>query len=295
MSKQKRKLKRFRFFGFNVKLYSLERKGESIYAELIQNIFRQDILVSIGAERAMTLRTQFTASATNQDLRHQIFYGKLLRFTLLEGNNWYSKTKHDFINYEVPLDAFPNAFETDYIFIPAVHRFFIKISSKINANITREFLEKAFSRVALSNEQVTVNVIQSKDIIDQIISSDDLRSLKVNVSYTNDDIGDEAQELIDKLLKDGQIGEAEASFRPDQNGNLSTKSSLIRGLLEIAKDNGRAEATIINENGKRQKIKTTNYPEKINIDSESEESIKIALFEKMMKEHRDDVKTEDTN
>jgi hypothetical protein len=156
-------------------------------------------------------------------------------------------------------------------------------------------LEKALRNLLINTEQVTVTIIQSKDVIEEIISSDRIQRLIVTVSYTNDDIGDAAQELMDSLLKEGKIGQIVATLKPDQNGNLATNSKIVRGLLEMAKDNGEAEATIVNDAGKKEKIVTSNYPEKFNVTSESEDSIKVALFQNMMKEHRSEIDKENIN
>ncbi len=278
----------YKFYGFNVKLQSNERKGSMAYLELIQTLFAQDILGRVSSEKAMILRTQFIQEVNYQNTLQRVVYGKISRFTLLEGENWYNRKNKDFVKYKAPDGVFPNAYETDYIFIPEVHRFFIKKNPRIGVNTTKLFLENSLKQIVTTDENIIVNVMQSSDIIDYIIANDHIQYLKVNVSYTNDDIGSDAQEFMDELLKDGNIGSAEMIFKPDQNNQISTKSKMVRGLLEVAKENGTAEATVINEKGRKEKIMTKDHPKQIIILATEDELMRKKLLKENMEKYRED-------
>jgi hypothetical protein len=287
MSKVKKE-KVYNFFGLNVKLLSNERKGDTGYFTIMQDLFEKNVIAKIAGEKAMTLRNQFKKKIVWKDVEYDILYGKITRFTLLESKNWYNKKKREFEGVEVPIDVFPNAFETEYYFIPAAHRFFIRAGNKVNVFSVEKFLNRGLNEVTLATEDFSVNVIKSEDAIEQILSAIELKLLKVKVSYTNDDIGKEAQELMDKLLKDGQVGDFEATLRPDQQGTLDTGSNLVKGLLEISRENGTAEASIKDEAGKRRKIITEEYPEKLSVSSPSEDDVISRLFFQIMKSYRDE-------
>ncbi|HET6993783.1 MAG TPA: DUF4747 family protein [Chitinophagaceae bacterium] len=282
---QKPKIKHYKFYGFNTTLQSEQRKGDQAYLELVQNISKQGVLVPIGAERVVMLRNQFKAEYLFNNKVHQILYGKIVRFTVIDPKHWYNTQKRDFENHELPAGIFPNGYETDYVFFPSIHRFFVKVDAKITPNIVELFLSEAFEQVIYQNEEIFVNLMQSTDEINQIINSPRISSLNVSVSYTNEDIGPEYKDFVDGLLKEAQAGHLDANFKPDQHGKLANNSKLIRGLLELVKDNGEAQATA-EINGKKKVITTKDYPEKVDIPSESEESVKIKLLEKMLKENR---------
>ena len=287
-SQKKPKIQDFKYYGFNLKVLSNERKGTEMYEKLIKDLFYKDIVAIVGGEKAMTLRTQFSNDIPLKNRTEKIFYGNITRYTTLDGKNWYDKTKKDFVNYEMPLGIFPNGFETEYIFIPAAHRFFIRVDAKVSVSVVERYLLQAIPEVLLPKEDFSVNIIQSQDVIEKIINSKELNQLKVEISYTNDDIGKEAQELMDKLLKKGQIGRLDATLRPDQTGVLDTNSDFVRGVLELAKENGSAEASIKDANGRKAKVKTSNYPEKIVAKSDLEDTAKYDLFTTVMKTYRDE-------
>ena len=241
----------------------------------------------IGGEKAMSLKTQFTKEYLFNHKRHKVLHGKLVRYTVLDENQWYNRRTKEFEKYAIPQDVFPNGYETEYIFIPAAHRFYFAVNSKVSIVATETFLNKALKRVAGIREEVKVNLIQSTDTFEEIINSKQIKSLRVNVSYTNDDVGKEAAELMDEFLKDAQVGEIEAVFKPDQNGTLNTESTMVSGFLGVAKENGTAEATIINDAGKQKKIVTTNYPEKRPVVVAENEVPENKLFTDVMKDYRD--------
>jgi len=280
--------KDFIFFGFNIKLISNERQGTFAYTEIIRDMFTKDIYALVGSDKAMLLRNQFSQTVIWKEQEYEVIYGKITRYTTLEGANWYNKTKRDYQTYEVPLDIFPSGFETDYYFIPAAHRFFIRKSPKVSFVATERFLNLAIKQVITPKEDFRVNIIKSQDVIDKIIDSKELRSLIVHVTYTNDDIGEDAEQWADELLKDGQIGRIDATFKPDQNGTLETNNKLIRGLLEISKENGTAEARIINQNGRKETVITESHAEKIIVKTNNEGTILQVLFSQMMKLYGDE-------
>lgn len=285
---QQQKLKEFKYFGFNIKIQPNERNNNSVYKQVIKDLFTKDIIAQVGGEKAVTLRTQFSTEIPLKSKTETVYYGKITRYTTLDGKNWYDKTKKDFVNFEIPLDLFPNGFETDYVFIPAAHRFYIRVNAKVGVNAVQKYLLLALPQVLQSPETFTVNIIQSQDVIEKILQSKELDSLKVALTYTNDDIGDEAQQLMDDLLKDGNIGEFIGAFKPDNTGNLNTNSQFIRGVLELAKENGVAEAVIRDDNGRKQKIITDVYPEKIVIKSEEDQTSIIDLCISILKNYRNE-------
>jgi hypothetical protein len=287
-TKKTQKVQDYKYYGFNVKILSNERSGTEMYESLIKDMFFKDIVAIVGGEKAMTLRTQFSTDIPLKKKTVRMYYGNITRYTTLDGKNWYDKTKKDFTSFEVPLNIFPNGFETEYVFVPDAHRFFIRVNSKVSITAVERYLIKAIPEIISSKEDFSVNIIQSQDVIEKIINSKELNFLKVEISYTNDDIGDAAQELMDRLLKNGQVGKLDAIFKPNQTGVLDTSSQFIRGVLELAKENGNAEASIRNANGKKERVVTSDYPEKIIAKSQLEDTAKIDLVVNTMRIYRDE-------
>lgn len=241
----------------------------------------------MGKEIIMLLRTQHSSKLSYQKKKYTVLYGKVLRFNQIK--NWYTQKEQIFQDFKLPENLVPNAFETDYIFIPAVHKFLIRYNNRANIYQVKNFMERALKELIVAGEIIHVSIMTSKDIIDTIMDAKSLVNLTVNVSYTNDEISKDAKELIDKLLKGAQAGEAEVHFKPDATGILDAKSTMIKGFLEVAKDNGYADATIINDKGRRKTIHTEEYPEKINITvNDKDEDEKGVLFDKIMNDYKSD-------
>lgn len=285
---QKTKSKKVNFNGINVKLQSNINKGEEAYFTIFQKLYGQDIIAKISNEKAMVLSTQFIQEQTINGRFYRILYGSITKFTTIDSDKWYNRKQRSTVDYSIPEEVYPNSVSSEYIFIPEAHRFFIKKSQHISLSAAIEFLEGALEQVIDKGENVKVHLMQSKDVIERIIQSDHIRYLDISVSYTNDDIGDKAQEFMDDLLKGGNIGSADFKLRPDATDELNPKNVMVRGLIEVAKDNGSVTAGII-ENGKREKIETKDHPEVISVSQKDndEKSMRMELLEKILKQYRD--------
>lgn len=285
---KKVKMKNNFFWGFNIKLISNERSGEDAYFDMIHKMFTADIRKPIGNDKAATMRNQVSKSYAFNDVEHRVLHGKLTRYTLLDGTQWYNEVTKEYEDPKLQKGIYPNGFETDYIFIPAVHKFFVANNSKVTRNMVHAFLEEALKEVIDSKEDFTLNVMQSQDTIEQIINAPQLRDLYVDVTVTNDDAGDKAQEAIDKMLKKNNIRKFEANIKPDISGALNGKEEFIRGLLELAKDNGEAVAHVVNEDGKKVKIVTSDFPEKFNIKTAENDDIITNIFGTIMGRYKNE-------
>jgi hypothetical protein len=284
-SKSKIKTIKSNYLGINIRLKSNNRKGDSAYVELINKIAELGY-EKISLDKAMTIRTLFRNTADFKGTSHMYFHGKLTKFTFLDGGNWLNLKNKDLENYDLPVNLYPNACDADFVFIPSAHRFFIKINNKISLISLMKFLSAALNTVVPSDELFEVTMLQSQDVIDEILSSKKLSRLKVNISYTNDDLGDIAEVDIDDLLRGAQVGNLDMILKPDQNEYLDTQSNFVKGVLKVAKDNGSAEASIENIEGKTYKINTSEHPEKFQIESKKLEEIPNNVFKLVMDKYR---------
>lgn len=285
-AQKKEKAKTYFYYGFNITLQSNNRHGEDAYYELIKSIYDKDISPRIAADKAMALKTQTLESYTFEHKKHKVLHGQLIRYTISDKKHWYNKQTKQIEEFNVPDNMFPNGYEASYVFIPMAHRFYVAVTTKVSSVSVEYFLNKALNDVIGAREEIKVNLIQSTDTFEEIISSNKIKNLTVTVSYTNDDIGIDSMELMDKYLKESQVGEMEANFKPDQNGNLKTDSGMVRGFLELAKENGEAEATIVKDDGKLKKILTHNYPEKRPVTAKPTDDVVNILFTDIAKEYR---------
>ncbi len=285
VKEKKEKLKQYKYYGFNIKLSSNENKGDLAYFNIVKALYDKDIHAMVSSDKKITLRTQFRKKLVYKENEYDILYGFIVRYAIVEGDNWYSEKKRDFEKVAIPKDVFPSPFETEYIFLPSVHRFFIKINGKVSPKMVKIFLEDALKQVISRRESVSVNLMQSYGAIQEILDADEIQRLKVEVSYTNDDIGGDAKEEIDRLLKEANIGNATVMFTPDQTGKLKEDSVVVQGFLELATENGEASATIISE-GKKKRIVTKHHPAKLLVMGKDDTDAAQKLLNEQMKKNR---------
>ena len=168
-------------------------------------------------------------------------------------------------NYEIPKTLLPDAKETDYYFIPEIHRFIIRKSPNVSVYQAYKYLTEVLGKVIDTDEKIDVIIEQSSDVFEKILNAKQIKNLDISISYTNSDIMTESQKMIDDMLKDSKIGKIKIHTTPDHNDNLNKDGKFINGFLKLAQNNGTAEASIINNDNKKEKVITKNHPKKIKL------------------------------
>ncbi|MFM6934760.1 MAG: DUF4747 family protein [Flavobacteriales bacterium] len=165
--------------------------------------------------------------------------------------------------------------EYEFVFIPAVHRFAIIKLGKIDSKVKRlgaplgkiqEIIKSAFD-INLEVGHETIVEIEQEDFLFEEILKSDLLSLTFRVSYTNDDILPEGKEFIDNLLRNSNIRNFSGKLDPDDTGSINTEESFVRGILELAKENGMVKATIRTDKEKKI-INSLDFPMIKSVESE---------------------------
>jgi len=268
-----------KIFAFNVKLRSNERSGEEAYIALFEKMFSEKIIGTPKRGNSMILRTQFKTTISG----NTILYGKLARFTKLDSDEWINLSNLEKSQYELPENMFPNLKETDYFFIPQAHRFCIrKVANLVSVYQVEEFLQDSLRKCRTSTEQVDVFVEQSSETIEKILNAVSVRRIELEISYTNNDIGDEASEYVDDIIKEMRANKVKMIVSPDQENNLSLDNQFLRGAVELAKSNGIVKASIINNNNQHEKVITKDHPEEFSIHADNADKLNEAVFQKKM-------------
>ncbi|WP_372640233.1 DUF4747 family protein [Ancylomarina sp.] len=267
------------YYAFNVKLRSNERTGAEAYTELFKELFEKKIVGTPKRGNSMILRTQFNTKIDN----NTILYGKLARFTNLDSDEWINIGNLEKSTYELPKGMFPNLKETDYIFIPEAHRFCVRYKAgTVAMSQVTEYLINALTQCRKGTEEIEVYIEQSAETIEQILNSESIKKLDIQISYTNNDIGPEASEFVDEILKDMNASKIKMSISPDHNQELSRDNTFLRGSLELAKSNGLVTASVINANGEAQKIITKEHPESFPVEAENIDNLMMNVVRKFM-------------
>ena len=149
------------------------------------------------------------------------------------------------------------------------------------------FFSKVTKDVLSFDEDFSVNIVQSADIFEEIYNAISVEKLFIAISYTNaDDISEDATEWMDNQLRVSQTSKASLQFESDQNKNINIDTTLIKGALGLAAENGEVEATVKDINNRRVRIITKNHPKEVRTISPNETAVKNVIFEEVMDKYR---------
>jgi hypothetical protein len=248
----------------NVKLLSNERHGDVAYKNIMSEIFRNRIKIPVYGDANMIFKTQFEDVVNVDGLERAILYGKISRFTLIDGNDWLNLDNMEVENIELPINTFPSYKESEYIFIPEAHRLAIVNKDGFSVSLVEKFLKGAIKNVINTDEDYEVYIEQSEDVFSRIMTADQILKLQIDISYSNNDIGDDSYEFMDSQLRIGEVGRMKLDVSPNHNNNINTDVKIIDGALKVAQSNGFVKATIM-ENGKKIKVETKEHPKTITL------------------------------
>ena len=273
------------FRVFNIVIRSTRPVTPDSYQQLFQRIFKERIWENVSREVAVMFRTQFDTVVG----KNQILYGKVVRYTSLDGKTWFDRTNLNEKEVDLPAELFPNLRQSDYVFVPAAHRFaLVEKADGVTATNMLKYLQLALNKVAAPDDEVYVHIEQDADAFESIIEATQIKRLVINISYSNNDTTDEVTDFIDQDIRASQVGRMQISVSPDAHGDIVLdNSTVLRGALGVAKSNGNATATVVTEVGERKKVSTTNYPLKLSVKADTEGDGPFAIFAKILSHFRD--------
>lgn len=238
----------------NVVIYPEKRQSPQRYCELLTKISDANVAVNTYGEKITQIESL--------DLEQDVYHGKLVNFTDLQGKKWFDKDKNVVENFQFDLNKFPNAKEKEFYLFPNMHRIAVIGKDAPSLGQVQKFFQYAFNKVASKkdDESVEVNIISESVIIDKIFSAKSLTSLEIHVSYSNNDLNEGYQAYIDETLKKDNVRKVNAKFTATQKNPMSlSKNGVVGGLLNLTQNNGYAVASG-EIDGFKQTVSTQNYP-----------------------------------
>ena len=139
----------------------------------------------------------------------------------------------------------PNAKEWDFYFDTEHHR--IAVISKRGVSFPQiyNYFTKAFAKASeiMPFDDITVNSITSNEGIELIFALEEIESLTVEVSYSNNDNNEDWEAAIDNQLQEMRAGRIKTTFKAPKKGRMALKSdSFLGGMIKLSKNNGSAKA-----------------------------------------------------
>jgi hypothetical protein len=275
------------YYTLNLTVLPPANNTTEYYSELIDRVFNSDITFEHGAYK-------YRITKLDNIENGEIFYGIISKYARLDGLEWVENASDSPVDYSVPDNIQGRRATYEFLFFPTGHKFAFVKKGKIDQSEKRgraplktiAIVLKNTIDIVLTSEQKTceLNIVQSNQIFDEIYSST-VKSLDLTVSYSNPGLGDDHEQLMDEYLRNANIGKARVVMQPDSTGSINTDEVFARGLLDLAKENGKVVARIENEEGQKT-INTEDHPKVSEVFVEKTQSTEINLIRKILQKFK---------
>ncbi|HAY3534873.1 hypothetical protein BAY06_07205 [Elizabethkingia anophelis] len=270
-----RKLKKKEFtevasYIINLKIHSEETDKQKLYSSIFEQVYNlREFFVRIGNKNGLDIRKISKITFTKKELgnefdtleynNYDIYIGEFVKFKIEDENDKYYNTEKKELKPGNP-EAIekPNATQIQFFFIPSIHRFFLPVHHKITPQQLKLFFEKALLEIYDNEDYFNIDISKSTEVVDKIYEFKKLKKLHLSISYTNDDLGDDAKTFMDTILKDSNITTYIGDYKAEKNDSLNMESKLIKGGIELSKENGELIAVGENDFQNRVVINTKN-------------------------------------
>jgi hypothetical protein len=274
------------FHILNVKLRNRRNKKDvspEEYVRLFRRAFKQKIHKESSPGKHCIFKFMFEEKDEKQT---QYLAGTFAQFTYIQNERWFNLNSLDLDSeFHVPDGLFPDAKIAEYVFVPAAHRFCYRVSYEFNVppKSIKKFLELALDEVCDSKHFVQVDIESDRASLNAILSARVIKKLLIDINYSNTDLGDDLKKFVEDDIKASNSSrlKIEATQKPDVSIDVQ-KSKILTGAIESSISNGETEATIIDENDKVQKIKTSSFPRKESVYGVKSRFNQL-VYEKVMK------------
>ncbi len=252
------------FYIINVKLrnnFNSKDASPNDYANLFKRMFDKKIHAQSSYGKHCIIKTLVPH---REDGTLLYYSGTLAQFTYIKNEKWLNLNSLDLDEeFKVPEGLFPDAVFTEYLFIPAAHRFIFRTASSISISPypVKDFLEKALEEASKKDEYIHVDVEKDTASIKAIINAREIKKLIIDINYSNFDNVEDYQEFMEEDMKASNTSrmKIEATQKPDISIDVN-KSIILKGAMETSVSNGETIAKVINQNGQTETIRTSEYP-----------------------------------
>lgn len=254
------------FYILNVKLRKSTSKkdmSEEDYIRIFRQVFRKKVHAKSSPNKHCIFRFMFEEKEND---KVKYMSGTFFQFTYIKNESWLNIKNLDIEkDFKIPDGLFPDAKITEFVFIPAAHRFCYRVSSEFTVQPypIKKFLEIALDKVTEKNEYVQVDVESDTASLERIYSAREIKKLLIDITYSNTDVGDDLKQFVEDDIRASNTSrlKIEATQKPKTSIDIN-ESKILTGAIQSSLSNGETEATIINENNRTETIKTTDFPRK---------------------------------
>jgi hypothetical protein len=258
-------LKKKSFYVINAKLQS-QKEGQArieAYEAIIESLTKIRRFVKIGKNEAVTIYPPFKREENNV----VYYYGNIGKGVYFDSAE-IRILKDTGIEFEANEgDRLIEPVTTDYIYVPSIHRFgLLRKNNSISLSDFHKFLSEEIPKVIDHEDKIEIVLERNPSVIQEIFAAKVVYEINYEISYTNNDALESQSDLLDQLLKRGNVGNLKVDAKTDHNekGLNLDEVPFLGGGLELAKNNGKINsAKILTPNGKKIKRLSNNDTPKI--------------------------------
>jgi hypothetical protein len=275
------------FYTVNLTVLPPSNDIKTFYYNLISRLYNSDIIINHGAYFYKITKLDKIETSSGNGI-----YGIISKYVSLADLEWVEDKSDSPVEYAIPGNIKGRRATHEFVFYPESHRFAFMKRGKIEQSSKRGpaplkailyFLKHAFDLILEDeNKFCEVNLIQSNQIFDEIYSSV-VKSMDLTVSYSNPGIGDDHEQTMDEFLRKAHLGKTRIIMSPDSTGQISTDAVFTKGLIDLARENGKVKAKIETIEGSKF-INTEDHPEIKRITVARDGNIEIKFFQKILEE-----------
>lgn len=159
-----------------------------------------------------------------------------------------------------------------FYFVSSKHLIFIPNIAQRRRDEFEEFIKKATKLVDRSLE-IELIVIKDSSSVRRVFTAPIVKSIVVEVCYTNNANNSAAKAMMDGYMKEKNIHKMQVRAEADKGESIGLlgDENFLGGLVGLSEDYGYTKAEIVNESGAEEKIDSRHHP-KVYLISESEDN-----------------------
>lgn len=254
IEKKSNKLMYKRIKMYNIVVTPTESQKPERYVEIFKNIHSEKIEVKTFGDR-------FTAIKTIYGVGTDLIHGEFVNFLRINSKMpSYNTEESSLVSVTYDPKYGPNAKVATYYFIPSIHKLVLHETMAFSDSQVIKFLENAILQVLKVGEGININVEKSENIIEEIINSEEVHSLFIELSYTNNANLSVFEKKIDDSYRESGIKLARSQYLTEKKGLIKIiKDGIIETQLRLSQSNGYAKAFVV-KNKKTVEINTQHHP-----------------------------------
>ena len=284
-------LKKKSFYVINAKLQSEKQNQErlEVYTNIIDSLTKVRRFVKVSKNEAVTMYPPFKREENNT----VYYYGSIGKGVYFDSSEIRVLKESGLVLEANEVNRLIEPVTTDYIYIPSIHRFgLLKKENSVTPNDFFKFLSAELPNVIDKEDKIEVLYERNDSVIREIFDAQVVYEINYEISYTNNDALQSQGELLDELLKRGNVGKLKVDAKTDhsQEGLNLNEVSFLGGGLELARNNGTINsARILSQDGRRiKRISNNQSPKLVTFEIPEEYQNEHTLwFRKLVDLHQD--------